>query len=165
MPGRLRQGHEYFLKHYLGTHNNAIAEEAAKEHVREVTWHDKVELGKIDLVVDLNFRMDTSALYSISCCRPPPITKKRPEHHGLAFVHSPLQSGGAAVLESKTDWDIFKRDRAADVGDGGDAPARADERPGHASADARHAGGDRQPTVKDWTAGSAIPCPARRCPA
>ena len=58
------KGHEYFLKHYLGTHTNAIAEDIAKDSVQSVAWHEHAPMGKMDLVVDLNFRMDTSALYS-----------------------------------------------------------------------------------------------------
>ena len=57
------KGHEYFLKHYLGTHTNTIAKERAEGSTKDVVWHDAPE-GKIDLIVDLNFRMDTSALYS-----------------------------------------------------------------------------------------------------
>nr|HPI79090.1 molybdopterin-dependent oxidoreductase [Cyclobacteriaceae bacterium] len=33
------KGHEYALKHYLGTHSNAIAEDS-KDHTEEVKWHD-----------------------------------------------------------------------------------------------------------------------------
>jgi nitrate reductase / nitrite oxidoreductase, alpha subunit len=58
------KGHEYFLSHYLGTHSNKIAKERAEGHVKEVEWAPKAPEGKLDLVVDLNFRMDTSALYS-----------------------------------------------------------------------------------------------------
>ncbi|HVP53587.1 MAG TPA: molybdopterin-dependent oxidoreductase, partial [Candidatus Eisenbacteria bacterium] len=59
------KGHEYFLKHYLGTHNNAISDDnLAEGTAREVEWHKNAPQGKMDLVVDLNFRMDTSALYS-----------------------------------------------------------------------------------------------------
>ncbi|MBI2846278.1 MAG: nitrate reductase subunit alpha, partial [Chloroflexi bacterium] len=58
------KGHEFFLRHYLGTHDNAIAEERAKEHVKTVTFREPAPRGKMDLVVDINFRMDTSALYS-----------------------------------------------------------------------------------------------------
>ena len=43
---------------------NAIAEELAGDTVKEVKWHESAPQGKMDLVVDLNFRMDTSALYS-----------------------------------------------------------------------------------------------------
>src|SRR5712692_3323624 len=58
------KGHEYFLKHYLGTHTNTIATDMAEGSVKEVVWHETAPQGKMDLVVDLNFRMDTSALYS-----------------------------------------------------------------------------------------------------
>ena len=64
MPLSSAKGHEYFLKHYLGTHDNAIADEVAKGSVEEVVWREPPRTGKMDLVVDLNFRMDTSALYS-----------------------------------------------------------------------------------------------------
>lgn len=103
------KGHEYFLKHYLGTHNNAIADEAAKDLVKEVTWHDKVELGKMDLIVDLNYRMDSSALYSDIVL--PAATYY--EKHDLnttdmhSFIH-PLQPAVPPCWESKSDWDIFK---------------------------------------------------------
>jgi nitrate reductase / nitrite oxidoreductase, alpha subunit len=36
----------------------------AKGYVNEVEYRDEAPTGKLDLVVDLNFRMDTSALYS-----------------------------------------------------------------------------------------------------
>ncbi len=103
------KGHEYFLKHYLGTHTNAISDEQAKDFVKDVVWHDKVELGKMDLIVDLNFRMDTSALYSDIVL--PAATYY--EKHDLSstdmhsFIH-PLQPAVPPCWESKSDWDIFK---------------------------------------------------------
>jgi nitrate reductase alpha subunit len=57
------KGHEYCLKHYLGTHSNGIAQDS-EDHTEEVNWRDVAPDGKMDLVVDLNFRMDSSALYS-----------------------------------------------------------------------------------------------------
>ncbi len=49
----------------MGTHTNQVSDSNfAKGSTEEVVWHDKVPQGKMDLVVDLNFRMDTSALYS-----------------------------------------------------------------------------------------------------
>ncbi len=103
------KGHEYFLKHYLGTHHNAIAEECAKDEVKEVTWHDRVEHGKMDLIVDLNYRMDTSALYSDIVL--PAATYY--EKHDLnstdmhTFIH-PLQPAVPPCWESKSDWQIFR---------------------------------------------------------
>jgi len=103
------KGHEYFLKHYLGTHNNAIAEEVAKPDVKDVTWHDKVELGKMDLIVDLNFRMDTSALYS-DIVLPAATYYEKNDLNSTdmhSFIH-PLQAAVPPCWESKSDWDIFK---------------------------------------------------------
>ena len=62
--GTSAKGHEYFLKHYLGTHSNTIAPEIAEGHTHEIGYLPVAPEGKMDLVVDLNFRMDTSALYS-----------------------------------------------------------------------------------------------------
>ncbi len=107
------KGHEYFLKHYLGTHHNSIAEEEAKGTVEDVVWHDKVDLGKMDLVVDLNFRMDTSALYSDVILPAATFYEKNDlnttDMH--PFIH-PLQAAVPPCWESKSDWDIF-RDVAA----------------------------------------------------
>jgi len=103
------KGHEYFLKHYLGTHTNAIAEERAGEDVHDVKWHEKVETGKMDLVVDLNFRMDSSALYSDIVLPAATFYEKNDlnttDMH--SFIH-PLQAAVPPCWESKNDWEIFK---------------------------------------------------------
>jgi nitrate reductase alpha subunit len=104
------KGHEYFLKHYLGTHTNTVADsEFAKEEVEEVTWHDKVPQGKMDLVVDLNFRMDTSALYS-DIILPAATWYEKDDLNSTdmhSFIH-PLSEAVPPCWESKSDWDIFK---------------------------------------------------------
>ena len=60
--GTSAKGHEYFLDHYLGTHTNKIADEVAGEIVKDITFKEEGARGKMDLVIDINFRMDTSAL-------------------------------------------------------------------------------------------------------
>ena len=103
------KGHEYFLKHYLGTHNNAVSDECAKPDVHDVTWHDKVDLGKMDLVVDLNFRMDTSALYS-DIVLPAATYYEKNDLNSTdmhSFIH-PLQAAVPPCWESKSDWAIFR---------------------------------------------------------
>lgn len=159
------KGHEYFLKHYLGTHNNAISDERAKGHVKEVTWHDKVELGKLDLIVDLNFRMDTSALYS-DIVLP---TATFYEKHDMnttdmhTFIH-PLQPAVPPCWESKSDWDIFKglalstsamaeRYLPDPVKDVVVSPLMHDT-PAELA----------QPTVKDWSKGECEPIPGKTMP-
>ncbi len=103
------KGHEYALKHYLGTHHNAIAVDA-DEKPEEVNWHEVAPVGKLDLVVDLNFRMDSSALYS-DIVLPAASWYEKADLNTTdmhSFIH-PLGQAIAPVWESKTDWDIFKQ--------------------------------------------------------
>lgn len=103
------KGHEYFLKHYLGTHHNEIADEVAKEFVKEIEWKEEAPQGKMDLVVDLNFRMDTSALYS-DIVLPAASWYEKADLNSTdmhSFIH-PLAAAIPPVWESKTDWEIFR---------------------------------------------------------
>ena len=103
------KGHEYFLKHYLGTHTNTIAEDLASDSVREVKWHEQAPIGKMDLVVDLNFRMDTSALYS-DIVLPAATWYEKADLNSTdmhSFIH-PLSAAVPPCWESKSDWQIFR---------------------------------------------------------
>jgi nitrate reductase alpha subunit len=103
------KGHEYFLKHYLGTHSNMVAEELAADAVHDVEWHDEAPRGKMDLVVDLNFRMDSSALYS-DVVLPAATWYEKADLNSTdlhTFIH-PLSAAVSPCWESKSDWDIFK---------------------------------------------------------
>ncbi|MFT7618772.1 MAG: nitrate reductase alpha subunit [Planctomycetota bacterium] len=104
------KGHEYFLKHYLGTHTNVIADDqVAKDSVSEVQWRDVAPEGKMDLVIDLNFRMDTSALYSDIIL--PAATWYEKDDLNTTDMHSfihPLSEAVPPCWESKSDWNIFK---------------------------------------------------------
>ena len=107
--GTSAKGHEYFLKHYLGTHTNAVAQEMAEGHTQEVVYHKDAPTGKIDLVVDLNFRMDTSALYSDIVL--PAATWYEKDDLNTTDLHSfinPMQAVVSPAWESKSDWEIFK---------------------------------------------------------
>ncbi len=102
------KGHEYFLDHYLGTHHNKIAEELAKGQVKAVEFLEKAPTGKMDLVVDLNFRMDTSALYS-DIVLPAATWYEKDDLNSTdmhTFIH-PLSEAVPPCWESKSDWDIF----------------------------------------------------------
>ncbi|MEE9457578.1 MAG: nitrate reductase subunit alpha, partial [bacterium] len=103
------KGHEYFLKHYLGTHHNAIAEEVAEDTVNEVTWLEEAPTGKMDLVVDLNFRMDTTALYS-DLVLPAATWYEKADLNSTdmhSFIH-PLAAAVPACWEARSDWQIFR---------------------------------------------------------
>ncbi|CAG0940593.1 nitrate reductase / nitrite oxidoreductase, alpha subunit Nitrobacter [Anaerolineae bacterium] len=103
------KGHEFFLRHYLGTHDNAVAEECAKDKVKTVKFREPAPRGKMDLVVDINFRMDTSALYS-DIILPTAMWYEKNDLNTTdlhSFVH-PLGQAVPPVWESKSDWEIFK---------------------------------------------------------
>ncbi|MBI3669599.1 MAG: nitrate reductase subunit alpha [Acidobacteria bacterium] len=103
------KGHEFFLKHYLGTHTNAIAEDLGRDAVKEVVWRDPAPQGKMDLVVDLNFRMDTSALYS-DIVLPAATWYEKADLNSTdlhSFIH-PLSAAVPPCWETKSDWQIFE---------------------------------------------------------
>ena len=102
------KGHEYQLKHYLGTHDNEVANEVAAGKVEEAVWREAPR-GKLDLVVDLNFRMDTTAMYSDVVL--PAATWYEKNDLNTTDLHSFIHPLGEAVppcWESKSDWEIFK---------------------------------------------------------
>jgi nitrate reductase alpha subunit len=159
------KGHEYFLRHYLGTHDNAVAREEGKDHVHDVIWHEAAARGKIDLVVDLNYRMDTSALYSDIVL--PAATYYEKDDLNSTDMHSfihPLQEAVPPCWESKSDWVIFremaehttklaKRYLPAPVRDIVATPLLHDT-PGEIA----------QPTVRDWAKGECEPIPGKTMP-
>jgi nitrate reductase alpha subunit len=104
------KGHEYFLKHYLGTHSNEVSDESAgSEHVDSVEFHEHAPKGKMDLVIDLNFRMDTSALYS-DIVLPAATFYEKADLNSTdmhSFIH-PLSKAVEPCWESMSDWQIFE---------------------------------------------------------
>ncbi len=107
--GTSMRGHEYALKHFLGTHNNVLGEDRSKGMVDQVEWHDEAPLGKLDLVVNVNLRMDSSANYS-DIVLP---TAHWYEKYDLtctdlhSFFH-PFTPAHDPPWEARHDWDAFK---------------------------------------------------------
>jgi nitrate reductase alpha subunit len=158
------KGHEYFLKHYLGVDSNVIAQDVARDSVHDVQWRDAPS-GKMDLVVDLNFRMDTSALYS-DIILPAATWYEKSDLNSTdmhTFIH-PLSAAVPPCWESKSDWQIFKAlaKRFSDL-----APAHfphtvrdivaaplAHDTPAEIA----------QPQMKDWWRGEVDAVPGRTMP-
>ena len=115
--GSSSKGHDYFLKYLLGTRNSLFAEEETVVKPEEIKLRDESDLrksggalqGKLDLLVDLDFRMAASALYS-DVVLP---TATWYEKNDLSstdmhpFVH-PFQNAVDPLWEAKSDWDIFR---------------------------------------------------------
>jgi len=155
------KGHEYCLKHYLGTHDNVIAEDAA-DRPREVAWHDVAPVGKMDLVVDLNFRMDSSALYS-DIVLPAASWYEKNDMNSTdlhSFIH-PLSAAIPPVWESKSDWAIF-RDLAEATSEAARKYFPGVKKDVVASPIGHDSPGEiTQPVIRDWYAGECEPVPGK----
>ncbi len=159
------KGHEYFLRHYLGTHSNAIAPEATDEYLEGAVEVPPAPTGKMDLVVDLNFRMDTTAMYSDIVL--PSAGWYEKDDLNTTDLHTYIHPLGAAVppcFESKTDWAIFRSiaERISQL-----APAHfpapfLDVVTGpllHDTPDEI-----AQPEIRDWSKGECAPIPGKTMP-
>ncbi|HEX2885673.1 nitrate reductase subunit alpha [Vineibacter terrae] len=110
--GSSGKGHEYFLKHLLGTQHGVQGKDLGVEGGRkpqEVVWRDDEGEGKLDLLVTLDFRMSTTCMYS-DIVLP---TATWYEKHDLntsdmhPFIH-PLSAAVDPAWEARSDWEIFK---------------------------------------------------------
>ncbi|MGI9385921.1 MAG: molybdopterin-dependent oxidoreductase, partial [Methyloligellaceae bacterium] len=64
--GSSGKGHEYFLKHLLGTSHGVQGKDLGEDGGQkpsEVSWHEDAPEGKLDLLVTLDFRMSTTCMY------------------------------------------------------------------------------------------------------
>jgi nitrate reductase alpha subunit len=159
------KGAEYFLRHYLGTEDSLAATEDGEGSVRDVAWRKDAARGKFDLIVDLNFRMDTSALYSDVVL--PAATWYEKDDLSSTDMHSfmhPLQKAVPPCWESKSDWQIFRelarvtqeiaqRSGITGIEDLVTTPLLHDT-PGEIA----------QPVVKEWSKGECEPIPGRTMP-
>ncbi|MAE10366.1 MAG: nitrate reductase subunit alpha [Dehalococcoidales bacterium] len=159
------KGHEYFLRHFLGTSSNAIAEEKAENAVSEVEWRPKAPEGKMDLVIDINFRMDTSALYSDIVL--PTATWYEKDDLNSTDLHTymhPLSEVVPPCWESKTDWEIFKL-LAKTVSELAQeyAPEPIKE---IVATPLQHDSADEiaQTSIKEWSKGECEPVPGKTMP-
>ncbi|HRH81959.1 MAG TPA: nitrate reductase subunit alpha [Thiobacillaceae bacterium] len=107
--GTSAKGHEYFLKHLLGAQNGVLQEGGVGNDCKEVKWVAEAPAGKLDLMVDINFRLNSTGAYS-DIILP---TATWYEKHDLnttdmhPFIH-PLSEAVSPGWESKSDWQIFK---------------------------------------------------------
>ncbi len=104
------KGHEYFLKHFLGTHQGVLATESSEmRKTQEINWREKAPEGKLDLLVNLEFRMSGTALYS-DVVLPAATWYEKTDISSTdmhPYVH-PFNPAISPPWEAKSDWDIFK---------------------------------------------------------
>jgi nitrate reductase alpha subunit len=109
--GSSGKGHEYFLKHLLGTSNGVQGKDLGKDDAKpdEVVWHDQAPEGKLDLLVTIDFRMSTTCLYSDIVLPTATWYEKNDLNTSdmHPFIH-PLSTAVDPAWQSRSDWEIYK---------------------------------------------------------
>jgi nitrate reductase alpha subunit len=109
--GSSGKGHEYFLKHLLGTAHGVQGKDLGHDEAKpeEVVWHEQAPEGKLDLLVTLDFRMSTTCLYSDIVLPTATWYEKNDLNTSdmHPFIH-PLSTAVDPAWQSKSDWDIYK---------------------------------------------------------
>jgi nitrate reductase / nitrite oxidoreductase, alpha subunit len=110
--GSSGKGHEYFLRHFLGTRHGLQGKDLGEmggEKPEEVAWRDPPPEGKLDLVATLDFRMSTSCLYSDVVLPTATWYEKNDLNTSdmHPFIH-PLSAAVDPVWECRSDWETYK---------------------------------------------------------
>ena len=109
--GSSGKGHEYFLKHLLGTGNGVLGKDLGaegREKPQEVAWHERAPEGKLDLLVTLDFRMSTTCVYSDIVLPTATWYEKNDLNTSdmHPFIH-PLTAAVDPAWEARSDWEIY----------------------------------------------------------
>ena len=110
--GSSGKGHEYMLRHLLGTRHGLQGKDLGERGAtkpEEIKWRDEAPEGKLDLLVTLDFRMCTTALYSDIVLPTATWYEKNDLNTSdmHPFIH-PLSKAVDPAWEARSDWDIFK---------------------------------------------------------
>ena len=162
------KGHEYFLKHLLGSPTEQVraTETPAALRPAEVTWHDEAPQGKLDLLVTLDFRMTGTGLFSDIVL--PAATWYEKYDLSTTDMHPFVNSFNPAIAppwEARTDWDTFRTiaERFSEL-----ARRHLGARRDLIAAPLLHDTPDElaQPSgeVHDWATGACEPIPGRTMP-
>lgn len=108
--GSSAKGHEYFLKHMLGTHHGSLSEENKELKTKEINWDEMSLEGKLDLLINVDFRMTGTSLYS-DILLPAATWYEKYDVSSTdmhPFIH-PFNPAIAPPWQSRPDWDFFKK--------------------------------------------------------
>ncbi len=165
--GSSSKGNEYFLRHLLGTDSSVRAEETPEGlRPRDVTWREESPVGKLDLLLTLDFRQTSTTLFSDVVL--PAATWY--EKHDLSttdmhpFVHS-FNPAIAPPWQTRTDWDAWKAiaQRFSELA-GPRLGVRSDVVAVPLSHDTPDAMANPHGVVRDWREGECEPVPGVTMP-
>ncbi|MBV9011387.1 MAG: nitrate reductase subunit alpha [Pseudonocardiales bacterium] len=164
--GSSAKGNEYFLRHLLGTDCNLQTSESTGVRPVEVTWREQAPVGKLDLLLSLDFRMTSTTLFSDIVL--PAATWYEKHDLSSTDMHPYVHAFSPAIpppWEAKTDFAafhriarVFSRLAGQHLGVRQDIVAMPLQ---HDTADATAQPGGR---VLDWEAGECEPIPGKTMP-
>ncbi len=103
------KGHEYFLKHMLGTSGHPLGEPNVEWKPETVTVADTPPEGKLDLFINLDFRMSGTSVYS-DIVLPAATWYEKYDISSTdlhPYVH-PFTPAISPPWETRSDWNIFR---------------------------------------------------------
>lgn len=110
--GSSGKGQEYFLKHLLGTQNAVLGQELDGKDptlIPQLQTKRPAPEGKLDLLVNMDFRMSTTSIYSDIVLPAATFYEKNDinttDMH--SFIH-PFVKAVQCSWEGRSDWDTFK---------------------------------------------------------
>jgi nitrate reductase alpha subunit len=166
--GSSGKGQEYFLRHLLGaSHDGPLAEPLPeRERPVEVRWREEIPNGKLDLLVNVDFRMTTTGLYSDVVL--PAATWYEKHDLSMTDMHPFVHSFNQAVpppWEARTDWATFGAiARAFSELAAQHLGVRRDIVSGPVLHDTPGEISQPRGEVADWRAGECEPVPGRTMP-
>ncbi len=108
--GSSGKGEEYFMRHLLGCDSAVRAEEVPKDHRPvDVQWRDEAPVGKLDLLVTIDFRMSSTGLCSDVLL--PAATWYEKYDLSSTDMHPFVHTFNAAInppWEARSDYDTFQ---------------------------------------------------------
>ena len=161
-------GPDYLLRHLVGSDASTLrAQETPSERrPRSVVWRDEAPVGKLDLLVDLDFRMTGTGAFADVIL--PAATWYEKTDLSSTDLHGFLSSMNPAIdpqWEARSDWQAF-RDLAAEFSRlaGPHLGVREDVVACALEKDDRGEASQPYGRVKDWQAGEVEPMPGRTMP-
>ena len=164
--GSSGKGHEYFLKHLLGTSHGVQGKdlgETGEQKPSEVVWHEEAPEGKLDLLVTLGFsHVHDLRLFRHRAAHGHLVREERPQHLRHASLHPSAERGGRSGLGKPQRLGNLQgagqalfRNRAGSAGQGkGPCPDA------HAARH-RRVNSPRPIGVKEWSKGEVAPIPGK----
>jgi nitrate reductase alpha subunit len=164
--GASGKGHEYFLTHLLGADGHVLGDENRGWRPETVEVPDRAPRGKLDLAIDIDFRMTSTGLYADIIL--PAATWY--EKYDLSttdmhpFIH-PFNPAISPPWEARSDWAIFRTLAAAVARLAQDhLPAQDDLVMVPLSHDTPDELAQPLGKVRDWRANEIEPIPGKTMP-